>query len=83
MCQEIKVGQIYKDSYDRIYIITKKHSDIIVSKNKIAYKYNVIFQDGEVYDDYTEDDVLNLSTLIAECPSWQKAVNSKEFKNES
>lgn len=78
----IEVGQIYKDCYDRIYIITKKHSAIIVSKSKIAYKYNVILQDGEVYDDFTEDEVLNLSKLIAEYPTWQEAVNSPEFKGE-
>ena len=78
----IKVGQIYKDCNDRIYIITKKHSDIIVSKNKITCKYNVILQDGEVYDDFTEDEVLNSLELIAEYPTWNEAVNSKEFNNE-
>lgn len=78
----IKVGQIYKDCYDRICIITKKHSSIIVSKDKIVYKYNVIFQDGEVYDDYTEDEVLNSLKLVAEFDTWQEAVNSVEFKGE-
>ena len=78
----IKVGQIYKDCYDKIYIITKKHSSIIVSKNKIAYRHNVILQDGEVYDDFTEDEILNSLKLIAEYPTWQEAVNSVEFKGD-
>lgn len=72
----IKVGQIYKeikvpdwrkhDSY--IYTITNINFNIVA----------VIYKDGKT--DYVRIDWINEDCeLIAEYPSWQEAVNSKEF----
>lgn len=69
---KIKVGQIYKQKNNEIFIVT-------------------LIQDGDVFLIY--DDGYNASypieavnspivfnKLIAEYPTWQEAVNSKEFR---
>lgn len=71
----IKAGQIYKHKY---------------SPEMICITYieegNVrgIRPDGQVkvYTYFTELDVDLWWELIAEYPTWQEAVNSKEFKND-
>ena len=75
----IKVGQIYKEKelpnwrkYEKsIYVVT------CIDFNQV----NLISPDGKVdivsYDWLKED-----CELIAEYPTWQEAVNSKEFKGE-
>jgi hypothetical protein len=67
----IKVGQIREDIYE-LYVIT--HYRIEESL------YSVIYKDGDVRAwsvSSLEDD-----KLIAEYPTWQEAVNSKEFRGE-
>lgn len=76
----IKVGQIYEEpsEYGFKYAITKvrPHSD----KNIKKY-YQAICDDGTVFDILIEADV-KTDKLIAEYPTWQEAVNSKEFRDE-
>ena len=62
----IKVGQIYKDGND-LYVVTfNDDSDICV-----------IYKDGFTEAECLED--FDLGELVAEYPTWQEAVNSKEF----
>lgn len=71
---KIKVGQIYK--YTDVYLQTEQ---IIAVTYLFKYVACCLASDGETqtfpldnFDDYT---------LIAEHPTWQEAVNSKEFNN--
>lgn len=69
----VKVGQIYKDkTFNFIYAITW------IAMDKV--RYFMVRNDGFFLhsNDFDIDD-----ELIAEYPSWQEAVNSKEFNNES
>lgn len=63
-----KAGQIYKSRSD-LYVVTFNDGDDIC----------VIYKDGFASDEILED--FNLGELIAEYPTWQEAVNSKEFNN--
>lgn len=40
----------------------------------------VIAQDGQVQGDLDEEEIIEESSLFAEYPTWQEAVNSREFK---
>jgi len=62
-----KAGQIYK-----------KGSDMYVVTFNDGFDICVIYKDGFASDEILED--FNLGELIAEYPTWQEAVNSKEFK---
>ena len=64
----IKVGQIYKEGKD-IFIITLANS---------SGGYHAIKQGGKVFSGVG----LNEKDIIAEYPTWQEAVNSKEFNND-
>lgn len=64
-----KAGQIYKEGSD-LYVVTFNDGDDIC----------VIYKDGYAYDELLE--YFSLGELIAEYPTWQEAVNSKEFKGE-
>ena len=70
--QLIKVGQIY-------------NSEILGGKVVITWiaddktKYHMIRNDGFMF--YSSVFSRNDSEFIAEYPTWQEAVNSKEFKN--
>jgi len=73
----IKVGQIYKDP-DGIMVITQ------INKHLDSLRYDYIYNDGMTLSYMREDDVLSPGTeLIAEYPTWQEAVNSKEFRGGS
>ena len=78
----IKVGQIYKfkdETSINIVVITKEY----LPTKDIGYcRYDLIFQDGEVHEWACVNDIKDL-TFIAEYPTWQEAVNSKEFKNDT
>ena len=63
-----KAGQIYKSGSD-LYVVTFNDGDDIC----------VIHNDGFTEDACLEDFVLD--DLITEYPTWQEAVNSKEFNN--
>lgn len=62
-----KAGQIYKSGSD-MYVVTFNDGDDIC----------MIYKDGFASDEILED--FNLGELVAEYPTWQEAVNSKEFK---
>ena len=74
----IKVGQIYQEpsQYGFKYVITKvrPYNDEFIKKY-----YQAICDDGSVFDKFFEIDIKQ-DKLIAEYPTWQEAVNSKEFK---
>lgn len=66
---KIKVGQIRKDALG-LYIITD-----------IKSVCGIIYQNGKI--DVWSEKQLECDELIAEFPTWQEAVNSKEFNNEA
>lgn len=67
----IKVGQIYKSNSTFVIRVITFIDDSEVS---------LIHPDGYV-DRWSFDDIANTNwELIAEYPTWQEAVNSKEFK---
>ncbi len=71
----IKVGQIYKVNEDK-YVITKTwHSDLFDEEWA-----DYIFNDGTT--DRTCGNIFKYLELIAEYPTWQEAVNSKEFRDD-
>lgn len=74
----IKVGQIYKEK--RLPSWRKNNADTFVVCNA-EYNISVIYKDGKT--DYVGWEWIKEDCeLIAEYPTWQQAVNSKEFTNE-
>lgn len=65
----IKVGQLRKGTRLGTYVITKYHGE---------YNNHIIRQGGGVFDCADKEDI-EKDKLIAEYPTWQEAVNSKEF----
>lgn len=71
----IKVGQIW--SIDgNAFVITKINNFINIGK-----RFDCIYKDGTT-DDWGKIYTETYGELIAEYPTWQEAVNSKEFKGE-
>lgn len=69
----IKVGQIYKSNLTFAIRVITFIDDCEVS---------IIHSDGYV-DRWCFDDIANTSwELLAEYPTWQEAINSKEFNGE-
>lgn len=62
-------GRIYRSRND-LYVVT--FSD--------EFDICVIYNDGFTESECLED--FDLGELVAEYPTWQEAVNSKEFKND-
>lgn len=78
---EVKVGQIRKP--------TKEFKDdplgntkIVISKIEDDCWCSIIFEDGGVTENSPDFIIEKKTELIAEYPTWQEAVNSKEFKGE-
>jgi len=72
----IKVGQIYKENdYNVNFVITKEYENPQGKK-----RYDLLYQSGMVGDYQSEHQVLSHTILIAEYPTWEEAINSKEFK---
>lgn len=70
---KIKVGQIYEDEDGwRLCITLYSPVDIYA-----------IYHQGSMDNWSKKEDFLLNKKLIAEYPTWQEAVNSKEFNNES
>lgn len=71
----IKPGQIYK--------ITRHHfghiSNIIVVTKVKDRKVDAIRTDGKAYIKSLDDLLYGHCYLVAEYPTWQEAINSKEF----
>ena len=82
MNKMIKVGQIYKEKelpewrkHDSQYIA------IVGNFNPTGNSFAIIRADGQI--DYVQKCWLETDCeLIAEYPTWNEAVNSKEFKGE-
>lgn len=72
----IKVGQIYTDGENK-YVVTHIWSSVWNSKDY----FESINTDGEVRCDNSATYAEQNDKLIAEYPTWQEAVNSKEFNN--
>ena len=75
----IKVGQIFMTG-DGItkYTIT----DVLPRRNSTDETIcQAICNDGFLFENLKEEDILG-DYLIAEYPTWQEAVNSKEFRDE-
>jgi len=71
----IKVGQIYKSKLTLTIMVITQIDDAFE-------EVSVIASDGFV-DRWLFDDIVNCDwELIIEYPTWQEAVNSKEFKGE-
>jgi len=69
----IKVGQIYQAPHTkskRVVTYTEEDLGLLYSINKDGVSYACRYNS---WNDYK---------LIAEYPTWQEAVNSKEFKND-
>ena len=75
---KIKVGQIWKEKVLPSW--RKNDSDIFTIATVSFNKLSIIYNDGKT-DYVTTDWVDGDCELIAEYPTWQEAVNSKEFKD--
>lgn len=72
----IKVGQIYKTLSGLKYVVKEDHNPDGFFPDEIVVYYNTKPKIPEVSYWEVGDE------LIAEYPTWQEAVNSKEFNNE-
>ena len=77
----IKVGQVYKVNEDYtsdnlVFIITRIGNETVYFVSNIGYATgrDKILLENDIKDKYIK--------LVAEYPTWQEAVNSKEFKGE-
>lgn len=73
----IEVGQIYTDGED-IYVVTNVWSSVLDDKDYFCS----INTDGVVNVSNSACYAEETDKLIAEYPTWQEAVNSKEFTGE-
>lgn len=83
----IKAGQIYKEYGFSTYVVTKVENSQFPKMDRVHY----ICANGEAmcgdYGNFEYSvkmgkiDKENYPYLIAEYPTWQEAVNSKEFNN--
>lgn len=78
----IKAGQIYKRPNGVILLITEtdpRKEEVVVREQKeiLTGMYSYITTKG--YTSTIAECVLNGLKFIAEYPTWQEAVNSKEF----
>lgn len=84
VCKGIRAGQIYKRPNGVILLITEtdpRTEEIVVREQKetLTGMYSYITPKG--YISSIAECVLDGLEFIAEYPTWQEAVNSKEFKN--
>lgn len=77
---KIKVGQIRKPKKEFINEPDGKLKIVISNKEKDEVCY-LIFEDGTTIERVICDWVEEKTDLIAEYPTWQEAINSKEFNN--
>lgn len=70
---KIKVGQIY--------LKKETKEKFVISSYRFVEFYCLIYQDGFVSADVNITFIENYCKLLAEYPTWQEAVNSKEFKD--
>ena len=67
----IKVGQIYRNKYF-------PNIKIVITQENLA-GFNIIYTDGSVKKSVKVDEFDGSWIFKAEYPTWQEAVNSKEF----
>lgn len=69
----IKVGQVWQT--------VNKYKIVVTSTKAESYEGEVciIYSDGYTFDTSNKNS-FNFDKLLAEYPTWQEAVNSKEFK---
>lgn len=72
----IKAGQVYK------YTTEPSIRFIVTQDYDYRTRYDYIQNNGCTRSYVWENDLLYKTELIAEYPTWQEAVNSKEFKGE-
>lgn len=77
----IKVGQIYKENR-WVYTITHIENGVFRDMNRVF----LILPNGsmmtEKVETFNQEVEQKEVEFIAEYPTWQEAVNSKEFRNE-
>lgn len=67
----IKVGQIYQNKYF-------SNMKIVITQENLA-GFNIIYTDGSVQKSVKIDEFDDSWIFETEYPTWQEAVNSKEF----
>ena len=75
----IKVGQIYKEKELPYW---RKHESNIFVISSIDFTACIIYKDGTVDRGVGTKWIKEDCKLIVEYPTWQEAVNSKEFRDE-
>lgn len=76
----IKAGQIYKRANGQVLLITEdvpRHQSVDLLHTTITDLYSYITKSG--FTGSIHKSIFAGLTLIAEYPTWQEAVNSKEF----
>lgn len=71
---EIRVGQIYKSKYNSSIRVT-------ITQETLA-GFNIIYTDGSMQKAVDASEFDDIWIFVTEYPTWQEAVNSKEFNNE-
>lgn len=74
----IKEGQIYKDD-EGIFTITSYYDDSTYM-GEGNYFFDLIYANGKT-ECWQDAENIEDCELIAEYPTWQEAVNSREFNN--
>ena len=76
----IKVGQIWQNPQNKTDTIAITSIDKRAGRKQSDWLFSYIWNDGETV--CADDDffIKRSRKLIAEYPTWQEAVNSKEFK---
>ena len=71
---KIKVGQIYKSKYN-------SNIRVVITQETLA-GFNIIYTDGSMQKAVNAYEFDDIWVFENEYPTWQEAVNSKEFNNE-
>lgn len=74
----VKVGQIYQLPISKSPVIVTK----IINKKDKQYDWIYFINDEGLQERLWRKSVEETLKLIAEYPTWQEAVNSKEFRGE-
>lgn len=77
-----EVGQVWQNPKNKTDTIAITVVDKRAGRKQSDWLFSYIWNDGEVVCADDEYFVKRSRKLIAEYPTWQEAVNSKEFKGE-
>ena len=78
----IKVGQIRKPKKEYYNKAPDSLFKIVISYTADDDYCSLIYENGNCLEEVPSIFVEEKTELIAEYPTWQEAVNSKEFKND-